>query len=72
MCWCLFRRGETYYLNRNYYRGDPTLSALVDWQKMLTVTMFYAYLRSKNISYIMYSDVGWPKALGGQRIPILF
>lgn len=61
--------GQTYYLKRSYLRGDPVLSAAIDWRKINTASAFHRFLREKKIDYLFYDrDATWHFALAGKEM----
>ncbi|MDR4508720.1 MAG: hypothetical protein MRJ65_10895 [Candidatus Brocadiaceae bacterium] len=49
--------GQTFYLDREYVRADPTLTAYLDWEKYQTVDEFYDFFRVNAIEYLFF-DMG--------------
>jgi hypothetical protein len=55
------RSALTFYLDREYVRADPKLSAGVDWRRIRTLEAFLAELRELEIDYVLFSR----RVLGG-------
>jgi len=60
--------GQTYYLNRDYLRADPSLSGLIDWRKITHPAELQDLLRSFKIDYIFLEDCDWSGDPGGANM----
>lgn len=47
--------GQTYYLDRDYLRANPNMSAAIDWNSIHNTRQLLKKMKQENISYVIYS-----------------
>ncbi len=50
--------GQSYYLDREYVRADPRMSALVDWEEVRSLEALHEVVRNLEVDYIFFSPNG--------------
>lgn len=57
--------GHSYYLERQYRRADPWLSAVVDWRRVESAAALDSVLAGGRYDYVIYDDRDWGAFAGG-------
>jgi hypothetical protein len=57
--------GHSYYLERQYRRADPWLSAEVDWRRVANAAALDSVLVAGRYDYIIYDERDWSQFTGG-------
>jgi hypothetical protein len=57
--------GHSYYLERQYRRADPWLSAVVDWRRVDSAAALDSVLAGGRYDYVVYDDRDWSAFAGG-------
>ena len=57
--------GHSYYLERQYRRADPWLSAEVDWRHTATARALDSALTARRDDYVIYDDRDWSQYPAG-------
>lgn len=62
---------QSYYLERPYRRGDPCLSAVVNWPALRTPQRLAELLDAGGYEYLIYHDTDWSSCPGGRQMAYL-
>lgn len=64
----LIASGQTYYLNRDYLRAAPDLSATINWCKVASADALINQLQKNHIQYILYQNMDWSSNVCGKQM----
>jgi hypothetical protein len=60
--------GRTYYLDKEYLKGDPSDTATIPWPRVQGTEELFRILYHKRINYILYGVLDWEQVPGGKEM----
>jgi 4-amino-4-deoxy-L-arabinose transferase-like glycosyltransferase len=60
--------GRTYYLDKEYLKGDPSDTATIPWPRVQGTEELFRILYQKRINYILYGVFDWGQVPGGKEM----
>lgn len=60
--------GHSYYLDRQYRRADPWLSAEVDWTSVASPASLDSLMSREGFQYVIFDDRNWGQFPGGAQM----